>query len=135
MSELPSITLSSKDVSRLEALLERLPAPTPASEVLERELVRAEVVEPDQMPEGVVTMRSTVLCRDDATGKTRELTLVYPHEAVGEGKVSVLAAAGAALLGLTIGQKISWPGPGGRPLTLTLLEVRYQPEAAGDYER
>ena len=46
----------------------------------------------------------------------------------------MLAPVGTALLGLTTGQKIEWPAPGGKTLTLTLLEVEYQPEAAGDYQ-
>jgi regulator of nucleoside diphosphate kinase len=46
--------------------------------------------------------------------------------------VSVLAPVGCALLGLSVGQTIDWAVPGGRPLTLTLLGVDYQPEAAGE---
>jgi regulator of nucleoside diphosphate kinase len=57
---------------------------------------------------------------------------VYPREARdGTGCVSVLAPIGAALLGLQVGQAIDWPLPGGRTKRLRIVEVPYQPEAAG----
>ena len=96
---------------------------------------RAQVVGHDQVPAGVVTMNSRVCCRDEGTGKEYQLTLVYPQEAGKEGAVSVLAPVGTALLGLTVGQHIDWPAPGGKLLKLTLLSVDYQPEAAGEYNR
>jgi regulator of nucleoside diphosphate kinase len=46
------------------------------------------------------------------------------------GTVSVLAPVGSALLGLSVGQSIEWPLPGGRTMTLRVLEVTYQPEAS-----
>ena len=45
------------------------------------------------------------------------------------GTVSVLAPVGSALLGLSVGQSIEWPLPGGRKMMLRVLEVLYQPEA------
>ncbi len=81
------------------------------------------------------TMNSTVRCREESSGKEYTLTLVYPEDVAGEGKVSILAPVGTALLGLTIGQTIDWPAPSGKTLKLTLLEIEYQPEAAGDYAR
>ncbi|RTB20480.1 nucleoside diphosphate kinase regulator, partial [Pseudomonas aeruginosa] len=32
-------------------------------------------------------------------------------------------------------QTSDWPAPSGKTLKLTLLEIEYQPEAAGDYAR
>ncbi|WP_034053306.1 nucleoside diphosphate kinase regulator, partial [Pseudomonas aeruginosa] len=107
----------------------------PAAEALEAELSRAQVVGHDEIPPGVVTMNSTVRCREESSGKEYTLTLVYPEDVAGEGKVSILAPVGTALLGLTIGQTIDWPAPSGKTLKLTLLEIEYQPEAAGDYAR
>ena len=64
------------------------------------------------------------------------MTLVYPHDADGTpGKVSILAPVGSALLGLRTGQAIDWPMPGGNSTRLRVLEIRYQPEAAGEYNR
>ena len=81
-------------------------------------------------------MRSRARYRDVDTGKTRELELVYPHEAdASVGKLSVLAPVGLALLGMRAGSTIRWPMPRGRTATLELLEVRYQPEAAGVFDR
>ena len=51
------------------------------------------------------------------------------------GKVSILAPVGSALLGLRTGQAIDWPMPGGNSTRLRVLEIRYQPEAAGEYNR
>jgi regulator of nucleoside diphosphate kinase len=61
---------------------------------------------------------------------------VYPHDAdVDQGKVSVLAPVGSALLGLSVGQSIRWPLPGGKTRHLGVVTVSYQPEAAGDLDR
>lgn len=80
-------------------------------------------------------MQSARRCREESSGKEYHLTLVYPANVGGEGKVSILAPVGTALLGLTTGQSIDWPAPSGKTLKLTLLEVEYQPEAAGDFDR
>ncbi|OEC47497.1 nucleoside diphosphate kinase regulator [Pseudomonas sp. 1D4] len=135
MTTQPSIIITRLDLQRLERLLDELEEFGPGAEALERELARAQVVGHDEVPPGVVTMNSRVHCRDDASGKDYHLTLVYPQDAGGEGKVSVLAPVGSALLGLSVGQGIDWPVPGGKTLKLTLLAVEYQPEAAGEYDR
>ena len=137
MSSLPPITVSSRDLARLEAMLE---APAlrqlPAAIALGEELARANVVEPADMPGDVVSMNSRVTCLDENTGETHELTLVYPQDADADaGKVSVLAPVGSALLGLSTGQHIDWAMSGGRSLRLKVTAIRYQPEAAGDFDR
>jgi len=133
----PSIVVSSRDLARLEALLES-PALSrhPAAIALSAELGRAQVLPPEQMPPGVVTMHSRVDCIDERHDEPHTLTLVYPHEAdVERSRVSVLAPVGSALLGLSVGQTIDWQAPGGRPLRLRVRAVHYQPEAAGDFHR
>ena len=50
-------------------------------------------------------------------------------------RLSVLAPVGAALLGLSVGQTIEWPMPDGATLRLTVHEVIWQPEAAGELHR
>ena len=63
-------------------------------------------------------------CEDEVSGEKHVLTLVFPREAnVDEGKVSVLAPVGSALLGLAIGQSIDWNAPGGRKLRLRVTAV------------
>ncbi|AKC86064.1 nucleoside diphosphate kinase regulator [Pseudoxanthomonas suwonensis] len=133
----PSLIISSRDLARLEALLDSpVLSRHPAALALMDELNRAEVLPPERIPADVVTMHSQVECEDIASGENHVLTLVYPNEAdVERGRVSVLAPVGSALLGLSVGQSIDWEVPGGRTLKLRVKSVRYQPEAAGDLHR
>lgn len=133
----PSIVVSTRDMARLEALLDS-PALSrhPAAVALAQELERAQVLPPEEIPEGIVTMHSRVDCEDELHNEKHSLTLVYPHEAdFDKGRVSVLAPVGSALLGLSVGQTIDWTAPGGRKLRLRVTAVHYQPEAAGDFHR
>ncbi|ACO75176.1 nucleoside diphosphate kinase regulator [Laribacter hongkongensis] len=132
----PSLTISSLDLDRLEDLLEQVdPREFPAARQLETELARADVVDPQDMPAGVVTMNSRVRFAD-AAGATREFQLCYPKDMTGSpDQLSVLAPVGAALLGLSAGQAIDWPLPDGGHTRLTVLDVVWQPEAAGELHR
>ncbi|MCW4454112.1 nucleoside diphosphate kinase regulator [Flavobacterium sp. MXW15] len=133
----PSIIVSSRDLARLEAMLES-PALSrhPAAIALSQELNRAQILPPDEVPEGIVTMHSRVECEDELQNEKHALTLVYPHEAdFDKGRVSVLAPVGSALLGLSVGQTIDWTAPGGRKLRLRVTAIHYQPEASGDLHR
>ncbi|WP_397453598.1 nucleoside diphosphate kinase regulator [Pseudomonas sp. NA-150] len=132
MNTTSSITLTRLDLQRLERLIKSLDHETPGLDALQAELDRADVLESNELPAGVVTMNSRVHCREDVSGKDYHLTLVYPKDAGSEGTVSILAPIGSALLGLQVGQHIEWPAPGGKTLKLQLLAVEYQPEAAGD---
>jgi regulator of nucleoside diphosphate kinase len=77
-------------------------------------------------------MHSTVQFVEEDTGKTHEMTLVYPQDIDGTpGKVSILAPVGSALLGLSEGQEIEWSRPGGGVIRLRVERVTYQPEASG----
>ncbi len=136
MSALPALIMSRLDVERLERLLENPELGQQAgAALLQAELDRAEVREPQAMPPDVMTMNARAICRD-AQGQAHELTLVYPRDADGsQGRVSVLAPVGSALLGLSVGDHIDWPGPNGQTLALTLEAISYQPEAAGDWHR
>lgn len=131
MPKEPQIIISSQDLERLERLLDLVsPQYVPGLDALRRELDRAEVLEPDAIPPNVITMKSTARFVDETSGKKFELTLVYPDDIhMTHGTVSVLAPVGSALLGLSVGQSIEWPLPGGRKMTLRVLEVIYQPEA------
>ncbi len=132
----PAITLSTLDVERLERLLETPEmAALPMAAALQEEIGRATLLTPQEIPADVVTMNSVVHCRDEATGSEHHFTLVYPRDAdTATGKVSVLAPAGAALLGLHSGECIDWPAPGGL-LRLRVVDIPYQPERAGDFHR
>jgi regulator of nucleoside diphosphate kinase len=132
----PPITLSRIDLERIEALIERAP-PTEVANLaaLRAELDRAEVVEPTAIPAQIVTMNSTVTFEDENDGEKLTLTLVYPSAAGAPGTVSIMAPVGSALLGLTQGQTIDWPTPDGRKRRLRVLEISFQPEAAGQFHR
>jgi regulator of nucleoside diphosphate kinase len=132
----PPLLMSRLDVERIEALLELPIAEGIDTSALEAELERAEVVEPGQMPDDVITMNTTARFRDETNGEEHELTLVYPRDADGSpDKVSILAPIGSALLGLHVGDSIEWPLPGGRTARLQVLSVRNQPEANGEAHR
>lgn len=99
---------------------------------LAEELDRAIVVPAERIQENTVTMHSRVLYRDENTGMTREVELVYPDEADPmTGRVSVLAPVGCALLGLSVGQAIDWDLPGGKVHRLRVERVLSQPRHSG----
>lgn len=98
--------------------------------MLEGELDRAHVVSGRRVPADVVTMNTRVRMTDLDTGKKLTYTLVFPHEAnFSQGKISVLAPIGTAILGYRTGNVIEWNVPGGRR-RLRIEEILRQPEAA-----
>lgn len=100
---------------------------------LQSELERAEVVKSREVGSNVVTMNSTVVMVDLETGKEETYTLVFPDDAdARQGKVSVLAPIGTAMLGYEVGDVFEWEVPAGRR-RLQVKKILYQPEAAGDY--
>lgn len=137
MNKRPEIILSSTDADRLEKLLASLPKTgVIGRDALEAELARATVVDPKDVPPTVVTMNSTVRFMMAASNEVFELTLVYPKDVDASGKtISVLAPVGSALLGLSQGDEIEWPKPGGGLTKVKVAEVSYQPERAGAYHR
>lgn len=137
MNSRPHIILTSQDLDRLETLLESLPLNVvPGGAELQAELERAEIVEPEQIPPTVVTMNSTVRFSIDSSGQDFRLTLVYPKDVDGSGdKISVLAPVGSALLGLSTGDEIEWPRPGGGTIKVRIEEIIYQPEREGKFYR
>ncbi len=130
------IVLSSLDVDRLESLLGSLSREERQQHAgLQEELDRAEVVEPRDVPPDVVSMNSTVRFAMES-GEEFNLTLVYPRDSDGSAdKVSILAPVGSALLGLSVGEQIEWPKPGGGKMTVKIKEITWQPERAGEYHR
>jgi regulator of nucleoside diphosphate kinase len=133
----PKIVITSLDLKRLEDLLDSLPFDAfPGKEDLEDELARAEVVDSKSIPPTVVTMNSTVRFKVISTNNEYLLTLVYPKDIKPDGStISILAPVGSALIGLSQGDEIEWPKPGGGVLRVRLEEVTYQPERSGDYNR
>lgn len=137
MARKPQMILSSLDVDRIEALLAVIPASAfPGKAELQAELDRADVVDPQDIPPQVVTMNSTVRFSMVETGKEFCLTLVYPRDMDGSAdKLSIFAPVGSALLGLSVGDELAWPGPGGKSMTVQVKDIVYQPESAGELHR
>ncbi|MFO7602982.1 MAG: nucleoside diphosphate kinase regulator [Gammaproteobacteria bacterium] len=137
MQTKPKVIISSVDIERLEKLLESLPRKSfPGRDDLETELARAEIVDPKDVPPTLVTMNSTVRFEVESSLEEFCLTLVYPKDADDSGeKISILAPVGSALLGLSQGDEIEWPKPGGGVLRVHIKEVTYQPERSGEYHR
>ena len=99
---------------------------------LQVELTRANVVNAEELPRDVVTMRSRVLIMLE--DEEKEITLVYPNEANrSTGKISILSPIGTAIIGYREGDVINWLTPGGLK-RIMIKKVLYQPEASGDYE-
>jgi hypothetical protein len=68
------------------------------------------------------------------SGESNTYSLVFPTEADSEeGKISVLAPIGTAILGYRQGDTIEWPVPSG-VRKLKVEEILYQPESSGDDE-
>jgi regulator of nucleoside diphosphate kinase len=81
---------------------------------LEEELDRAEIVPPQSIPHDVITMRSRVRLRDVVSGQEMVYSLVFPNEAdFSQGKISVFAPIGTAMLGYQVGEIIEWDVPAG----------------------
>lgn len=123
----PNIIVSDADHGRLTdlatAALARLPE---VAEELLSEMERAEIVADDRLPADVVRMGATVTFRTD-DGPARTLTLVYPaDESLDAHRLSVMTPVGAALIGLSEGQSISWTARDGREHRLTVTKVAGQ---------
>lgn len=127
------IYLTVSDMERLMALVQgyRLQGSEDGNlDVLEEELDRALVIDAGRrLPSDVVTLDSRVVVVDLDSGEERRFTLVLPHRAnVDEGRISVLAPLGTAVLGYRSGAEIEWDVPGGRRRFL-VRRVVHQPEA------
>lgn len=99
-------------------------------DMLEQELDRAEIVGPDSLPRGIVTMNSEVRLLDLDSGEVRVYRLIFPNQNRTENSISVLAPIGTALLGYRAGDVIEWQVPKGTR-RLQVLDVVPQPQAVG----
>ena len=112
------LVLSNQDVMRLRALFGRKHLLSASDREnlfdLQEEIERAFVVDDNQLPNDIVVLDSRVLVRDVQTGVCNVYTLVVPSQAnLSDGRVSVLAPLGTALLGYRRGDEIEWWMPGG----------------------
>lgn len=98
---------------------------------LEAELARARIIASNEVPPDVITMNSQVCLVDLESGEEMIYTLTFPNDAdIEQGKISILAPIGTAMLGYRVNDIVEWPVPGGVS-RLKVKEVLYQPEANG----
>jgi regulator of nucleoside diphosphate kinase len=117
----PPITITADDLRHLSTL--GLTS-TEAAEFLAREIDRARVVPMHRASPDLVRMGSIVKYRDNPTGHVSEVTLVYPRDADGQqGRVSVLAPLGAALIGLSVGQTIDFATRRGEVCSVSVIGI------------
>ncbi len=132
-----NIYITNQDQQRLTDMLEEALARNSRDsgflKELARELALAQAVDPKDVPADVVTMNSRVVLQDVESGERMEYTLVFPEKAdIENGRLSVVSPIGTAILGYAKGDILSWQTPGG-PRKLKILDIPYQPEAAGDF--
>lgn len=100
---------------------------------LEQELARAMIVESTDVPPDVVTMNSKVELLDLDRNERMIFTLVFPNDAdINQGKISILAPIGAAIIGYRVDDTVIWQVPAGQR-RIKIQKVIYQPEASGNY--
>jgi regulator of nucleoside diphosphate kinase len=88
------------------------------------EIERAELHDPETLPEDAVRLGSAVSFVDEKTGQLRKVQLVMPvHANIAEGRISILTPMGAALYGLTTGDSIDWPDLDGNTRRIRISRV------------
>ncbi len=130
-----TICITSLDMQRLKSLLDNpdLMQQKPYLQELEHEIDRAVIVQSIDVSADTITMNSTARLVDLNTGEEMIFTLVYPdHANITEGRISVLAPIGTAILGCSEGEMVEWEVPDGTR-SLKVERILYQPEAAGEY--
>lgn len=121
----PPLKIASEHHARLRsAALHALDVSPLVAQRLLDEIDRAELCALDRLPADVVEIGSRVRYRDQRTGRETLIVLVWPGEAdLAARKVSVLSPIGAALIGLSVGQRIEWSVEDGQVHVLEVTEV------------
>ena len=129
-----AICITARDADKLRDLLHQAQRGayrhSPYVQMLAGELARAIIVDESAVPPDVITMHAQARLIDADTGEEMLYTLVYPDEADPmQGKISVLAPIGTAMLGYRVGDEFRWDTPDGLR-RLRVVQVVFQPEAA-----
>ena len=133
----PPILINRLDAERLQRLIDNADSKDRAvAELLEIELARGEVIDPEDMPDNVVSMNSQVQFTNLSRNTQMIRTLVYPHS-IGsvEDALSVTAPIGAGLIGLKVGDIIDWPIPNDENVQLRIDNILWQPEREKQFHR
>ena len=108
----------------------------PLSNLMEMVTEYAQIVPGRHIPADVVTVNSTVSFRDEVTRAVHRVTVVYPYDvSLPDRRISILSPVGRALLGLSVGRVAAVELPDGATREIRILELHYQPEAAGEFTR
>lgn len=124
--ERPGITVTSEDLSVLSELVREAIADgryVPASRLAD-ELHRAHIVRGLEVPADCLTLNVPGSYLEERSGAVHDVTLVTSGSRRSLGMVSVLSSVGTALLGLSVGQRMSWFDSQGTARAVRLLEVR-----------
>jgi regulator of nucleoside diphosphate kinase len=121
----PPIAIDANHFARLSALSSLTSGPmVDVCEYLREELDRAHILPAEKLRPDIVNLGSRVEFRDEQTGRVQEIILVYPLDAdIVRRRVSVLTPVGAALLGLSVNQTISFHTRAGERRELSVLKV------------
>ena len=120
--ELPAITIPASDFDRLADLVDA--APPVVAPYLRRELARARIAADFDCQPYVARVGSRVTYREEPSQRVRTVQLTWPEEAdISQGRVSVLTAIGAALIGMAPGDSIDFPAPVGGPRRVRVMVV------------
>lgn len=130
-----TIYITAEDARKLHDLIWKAKSTdyrrSPYLQMLSAELDRAVIVDSRDIPADVITMNSQAALVDVDTGEEMLYTLVFPEDADAiEGKISVLAPIGTAMLGYQVGDDFEWDTPDGTR-KLRVKTVVFQPEASG----
>lgn len=105
----PEIILTQRDLDAIEMGLVEATLTPEFVDALETELARAKIVKPADLPDDCVALEHQVTFRVVETDKVFTRTLVVPGKAPNaDDNLSVFAPLGAALIGLSVGQRITW---------------------------
>jgi regulator of nucleoside diphosphate kinase len=130
------ILITTNDYKRLTGLIEFASLKETMPEIVTRlsnKFKTARMLAHDSILGSVITMNSRVLLKEISQGRQAEVTITYPQDADGaQGKISVFSPIGTALLGLQVGDQVSWKIPTGIG-HFEIVKIIYQPEAVGHY--
>lgn len=128
MVKYQELMVSARDAEVLALMLgerRRQPAlEAAAADALAHLLLEARLVPHEQLPADRIAMNSKVEYLEEPDGVRRSVILVHPIEAqAAVGRISVLSPVGLALLGRTPGSLVDVALPGGRVVTIRILEA------------
>ena len=125
----PEIRITLRGMHRLELLLSKLERASQAGgwRLLRAEVERAVLVDDPEAGPPFVRIGSAVTFRDER-GRIYEGTLALPGQSLDRpDAIPIVTPVGAALLGLSAGQSITYETADGRSRSLTVLEVIDKP--------